>query len=242
LTEPTYATSRRHVVAVVLAGGAGHRFGADRPKQLLPLGGRTVLEHAVGAFVESSAVDEVLVVMAPDWAVRVRQLLAAAGWSDVWVIEGGVLRSDSTRMAIQALGDRDCDVLLHDAARPLVDGRIISDCVRALDAAEAVTAAVPSTDTIAEVTADGALLAVLDRDSLRNVQTPQGFRLATIREAYRLMDQDPEPAVSLTDDCSVVLRYLPDVRVSVVEGSPRNVKVTHPDDLLLAERLLGGPS
>jgi 2-C-methyl-D-erythritol 4-phosphate cytidylyltransferase len=233
---------RRAVVAVVLAGGAGKRFGADRPKQLLPLGGRTVLEVAVAAFRASPEVDEVLVVLAPHLVGEWRQRFAANGMTDVFVIEGGVLRTDSTRAAILALGDRDCDVLFHDAARPLVDGRIIADCVRALETAEAVSAAVPCADTVGEVDAAGDLKAIPDRDGLRNIQTPQGFRLSTIRDAYRLMEADQSGALAATDDCGVLLRYLPQVRVTLVEGSASNLKVTQPSDLGLAEQLLADRS
>lgn len=225
-------------MAVVLAGGVGTRIGADRPKQLLSIAGRTILEWAVSAFHDSPYVDEVWVVTAGTLVDDVRTLLAAAGLGAVRVIEGGVLRSDSTRAAITALGDRDCDVLFHDAARPLVDSRIIADCVRALRTGEAVTTAVPSTDTVAEVDPDGRVKGILDRARLRNVQTPQGFRLATIGAAYRLMDADPQGPLAATDDCGVVLRYRADVPIAVVAGSARNLKVTHPDDLLVAERLL----
>jgi 2-C-methyl-D-erythritol 4-phosphate cytidylyltransferase len=230
----------RPVVAAVLAGGAGHRFGADQPKQLRVLGGRTVLEWAVSAFHDSPDVDEVLVVVPESLAGDVRMLLRDTGMADVAVIEGGRLRTDSTRNAIHALGQRDCDLLLHDAARPLVEARIIADCVHALEAAEAVTAAVPATDTIGEVGSDGRLALVPDRERLRNIQTPQGFRLATIRQAFDLMDDDPSALDGATDDCSVVLTYRPDVPIVLVDGSARNIKVTHPDDLALAERLVRG--
>lgn len=231
---------RRPVVAVVLAGGVGTRIGATRPKQLLRLGERTILEHAVAAFVTSPDVDSVMVVAAAAVLDQVGALLSAGGLGPVRVIEGGVRRSDSTRAAIMALGDADCDVLFHDAARPLVDGRVIADCVRALESAVAVTAALPSTDTVAMTAeADPARIgAVLDRDRLRTIQTPQGFRLATIREAYRLMALDAAGAAEPTDDCGVVLRHLPEVAVLLVEGSVRNIKITHPDDLLVAEQLL----
>lgn len=237
--DPHPSPARRPVVAVVLAGGVGTRVGADRPKQLLPLAGRTILEWSVAAFVDSPDVDEVLVVTAAGLVGQVRRLLSATGSPSVAVIEGGVLRSDSTRAAIIALGERDCDVLLHDAARPLVDGPTIGRCVQALTTGEAVTAAVPATDTVAEVGPDDAVDVVLERSRLRNIQTPQGFRLGTIRAAYRAMDADPDRPDNPSDDCGVVLRYQPGVRVVVVEGSTRNLKVTHPGDLLVAERLLG---
>ncbi|HWG61753.1 MAG TPA: 2-C-methyl-D-erythritol 4-phosphate cytidylyltransferase [Streptosporangiaceae bacterium] len=226
-------------VAVVLAGGSGQRFGTALPKQLLPLGGKPLIEHSVAAFDKAPDVDACLVVMAPGHAAEVGDLLARGGYEKVTeVIEGGVTRADSTRRAIAALGDTDCNVLLHDAARPLVDQRIIADCVRALRTHGAVGVAVASSDTIV-VVEDGVMTSMPHRDSLRRCQTPQGFRLPVIRRAHELAVADPAfAALPPTDDCGVVLRYLPDVRVAVVDGSERNIKITYPGDLDVAELLL----
>lgn len=233
----------RPVVAVVLAGGVGQRYGAGRPKQLEPLGGVPILVRSVRAFADSVDVDDVLVVVAPEARDQVHSLLDAAGLTDVRLVDAGILRSDSTRAALAVLGDRDCDVLLHDAARPLVDGRVIHDCVRALESERAVTAAIASTDTVAE-THEGHITAVPERSALRNVQTPQGFRLAVIQEAFARLDADQDRVADPSDDCSLVLHYLPDVPIAVVEGSLRNLKITHPHDLAVAEALLaaGAPA
>jgi 2-C-methyl-D-erythritol 4-phosphate cytidylyltransferase len=227
-------------VGVVLAGGTGTRMGGEVPKQLLELAGRPILVHAVVAFQAAAEIEEIVVMMAPAHLEAVRALLAAQGFSKVTrVLAGGATRTESTRLALAALGDADRDVLLHDAARPLVTAGLIGDCVRALATAEAVTAAVASTDTVATVvTRDGSIVitGINDRAAIRRVQTPQGFRLATIRRAYALADADP--GFVATDDTSVVLRYLPDVAVHVVEGEETNIKITTPADLALAETLL----
>ena len=129
-------------------------------------------------------------------------------------------------------------MLFHDAARPLVDQRTIADCVAALDRCDAVGVVVPSSDTIVEV-ADGLIMRGLPRDTLACCQTPQGFRLSVIVAAYQLADADPAFAsVPATDDCGVVLRYLPAVPVAAVQGSERNLKVTYTADLAIAETLL----
>jgi 2-C-methyl-D-erythritol 4-phosphate cytidylyltransferase len=232
-------------VAVVLGGGAGQRFGGDLPKQLHVLAGRTVIEHSVAAFEQAPGVDAILVVMPAGLAPVARELLTEGDYGKVaGVVEGGVTRTDSTRCAIAALaGDSgtDCNVLFHDAARPLVDQRIIADCVSALCTSQAIGVAVPSSDTIVEVT-DGVVTAMPRRDALARFQTPQGFRLSLIQRAYHLADADPafgeRPA---TDDCGIVLRYLPDVPVRLVHGSERNIKITYPDDLHVAEALLRRP-
>ncbi len=138
----------------------------------------------------------------------------------------------------RAHDDGDTNVLFHDAARPLLDQRIIADCVAALATDQAIGVAVPSSDTIVEVS-DGVVTGMPRRDALARCQTPQGFRLSVIRQAYRLADADPEfgqrPA---TDDCGIVHRYLPAVPVRLVRGSERNIKITYPGDLDVAEALL----
>ena len=224
-------------IAVVLAGGVGSRVGADVPKQLLELGSRTILEHAVAAFDDHPGIDEVIVMMAPGFVDRARELVDSSGFTKVSdVLEGADTRSGTTRRALDQLGDAECNVLLHDAARPLVTRRIISDCIRALDGHRAVNVAVPSPDTIIEVTAENTITAVPPRAMLRRVQTPQAFRASVIRTAYARAGEDP--AFTATDDCSVVLRYLPEEPVWVVTGDERNLKVTTPTDLQVAEALL----
>jgi 2-C-methyl-D-erythritol 4-phosphate cytidylyltransferase len=226
-------------VAVVLAGGSGRRFGGNTPKQLQLLAGRTLVEHCVAAFDDAPGIDEVLVVIGAEFvsetAARLRRYRKVTG-----VVPGGSARSDSTRQAIAALHGRspaaDGNVLFHDAARPLVDQRIIADCVRALGQWQAIGVVVPSTDTIVEV-AGGVLGQVLPRESLARCQTPQGFRLSVITRAHELAAADPDFR-SATDDCGVVRRYLPDVPIGAVAGSERNLKVTYPGDLELAELFL----
>jgi ribitol-5-phosphate 2-dehydrogenase (NADP+) / D-ribitol-5-phosphate cytidylyltransferase len=226
-------------VAVVLAAGSGLRFGAAVPKQLLPLAGRALLEHSVSAFEQAPGVDAILVVMAPGHAAPVRELLTERGYGKVTgVIEGGVTRPESARRAIAELGPAECNVLFHDAARPLLDQQTIARCVAALHGHRAVGVAVPASDTIV-VVEGGVMTSMPHRDTLRRCQTPQGFRLSVIRRAHQLAVADPGYAdLAATDDCGVVLRYLPEVPVAVVPGSERNIKVTHPDDLSVAEVLL----
>jgi ribitol-5-phosphate 2-dehydrogenase (NADP+) / D-ribitol-5-phosphate cytidylyltransferase len=229
------------MVAVVLGGGTGQRVGAALPKQLLRLGGRTLLERCVAAFEQAPGVDEILVVMAGDWVDRVREMVAGGGYRKVTrVIAGGAARSDSTRVALAAVAAAsahpdECGVLLHDAARPLVDQRIIADCVAALAVHEAAGVAVPASDTMV-ITDNGVMHSMPRRETLWRCQTPQCFRLPVIARAHELAAADPSYAP--TDDCGVVLRYLPGVEVHIVPGSERNLKITYPQDLAVAEALL----
>ena len=228
------------MVAVVLGGGVGQRLGAGRPKQLITLGGTTLIERCVAAFEAAPGVDEILVVMARGYTGQVEALLADRYRKVTAVIEGGQTRPESTRVALAAIatggaeGD-DCGVLLHDAARPLVDQRIIADCVAALREHDAAGVAVPASDTMV-VTGNGVMQSMPRRETLHRCQTPQCFRLSVITRAHELAAADP--GFSPTDDCGVVMRYLPGVPVHIVPGSERNIKVTYPHDLAVAEALL----
>jgi 2-C-methyl-D-erythritol 4-phosphate cytidylyltransferase len=229
------------MVAVVLGGGAGTRFGAARPKQLLTLAGKTLVEHCVAAFASAPGIDEVLLVMGPGFTDEAAKLVGGLGGArgGCAVIEGGVSRADSVRNALAYLSVRyapdNTGVLLHDAARPLVDQRVIADCVAALSEHDAIGTAVPTSDTIVVAT-DGVMSHVPPRETLLRCQTPQCFRLSVINKAHEVAAKDP--AFVPTDDCGVVLRYLPGVPVHVVLGSERNIKVTYPADLAIAEVLL----
>ncbi|MEY9215292.1 2-C-methyl-D-erythritol 4-phosphate cytidylyltransferase [Thermobifida halotolerans] len=237
------APGRPHVTAAVLAGGVGARMGGPRPKQLLPLAGRTILERSVAAFCAAPQVDEVVVVMVPDLVAEAEKIVAEGGHGKVSrIVPGGASRSDSSRAALRAVAHRGGGdlVLLHDAARPLVSGRIIASCVAALAEAGAVGVAVPSSDTVVEVAADTrgheVIRSVPDRAVLRRMQTPQGFRLDVIRRAHERALADP--GFVATDDCGVVLRYLPEEPVRIIPGEEGNIKVTHPGDVAVAEVLL----
>lgn len=224
------------MVAVVLGGGSGSRFGADRPKQLLTLHGKTLVEHCVEAFGGAPGVDEVLLVMPPAYHDEAKRLV---GDQVSAIISGGETRADSVRNALRHLAPRDpadeIGVLVHDAARPLIDQRVIADCVSALGVHEAVGTAVPTADTI--VVVDGGVMShVPPRETMMRCQTPQCFRLPVLARAHELAAADPDFVP--TDDCGVVLRYLPDVPVHVVTGSERNIKVTYPGDLAVAGVLL----
>jgi len=190
-------------------------------------------------------------VIARGYTGQVKAMLTDAGYRKVTaVIEGGETRPDSTRVALAAIAASappatastatasapgDCGVLLHDAARPLVDQRIIADCVAALRVHDAAGVAVPASDTMV-ITENGVMDSMPRRETLQRCQTPQCFRLSVITRAHELAAADP--GFAPTDDCGVVLRYLPDVDVHIVPGSERNIKITYAQDLAVAEVVL----
>lgn len=230
-------TAGLRTVAVVLAGGSGVRVGPGTPKQLLSVAGQTVLEHTVEALQACPGLDEILVVMAAAHLPVAQELLDRPGLSKLTrLVAGGHDRNASTRLALAELGDQDCNVLFHDAVRPLVSQRILRDCITALHSFLAVAVAIPSSDTIVRVDPQDTIVDIPDRQWLRRMQTPQGFRLSVIRRAYELAAAEPD--LRTTDDCAVVLRCLPDVPIHVVRGDEQNLKVTYPVDLVVLDALL----
>ncbi|MGL5828786.1 MAG: IspD/TarI family cytidylyltransferase [Angustibacter sp.] len=232
-------------VAVLLAGGVGSRLGATIPKQLLEIRGKSIIEYSIAAFQENIHIDEILVLMAAGYLEEVTEIVAQGPYSKVaQVLVGGKTRSETTAIALDHLAGADGNVLFHDAVRPLISQDIICRCVAALTTYQAVATAIPSVDTIVQVRepridepdALPTLTSTLPRQVLRRQQTPQGFRLSTIRQAYALARQDPE--FYATDDCSVVVQYLPHIPVAVVAGDDMNLKITRPQDIRLAESLL----
>ena len=229
---PDPAANAVRTVAAVLAAPATGPAGAAL---FAPLAGRPVIGHSVAAFEASPAVDEILVVTPPQLTTRTGQLLAAADYRKAGrVIGGGATWAESAWQAIWTLGGADCNLLLHDAARPLIGPRVIGDCVAALRTYPAVCAAVPASDTMVQVE-DDFITERPPRDRLRRRQTPQGFRLEVIRRGYELARADPDFVAA--DHCGIVLKYLPEVLVRLVPGSERSVTVTGPADIEIAEAL-----
>ena len=153
------------------------------------------------------------------------------------ILDGGIERSDSSLSAIKAYEGMDCNLIFHDAVRPLVSQRIISDVVAALKNNNAVAVSVPSTDTIVEIDESGRFInRIPKRSNLRCQQTPQGFSYETIAKAYKQAIEDS--SFVATDDCGVVAKYLPEEKIFIVDGEDSNIKITYRKDLRFMEVIL----
>lgn len=218
-------------VAVVPAAGSGERLAAGAPKAFVNLGGRPMLELALEGLRNSGVVDSVVVAVPPR---RTDQAKLVFG-GDAVIVAGGADRTESVRLALEAVGDADF-VLVHDAARALTPPSLIARVVEALQSGHAaVVPGLPVSDTIKAVDANGVVLGTPERSGLRAVQTPQGFRTDLLRRAYA-----GAGAGGFTDDASLV--EATGTPVQVVAGDPLAFKITTPNDLLLAEALLGAPT
>ena len=224
-------------IAIILAGGSGSRFGADMPKQFLTVCGKMIIEHTIDVFESHQMIDEIAIVCHEAYITEMQELIAKNEYTKVSrVLKGGKERYHSSLAAIEAFTDDNSNLLIHDGVRPLVTDRIITDCVEALNDYEAVDVAVETTDTIIELDEYGSIAHIPQRRLLRNVQTPQCFRRGTIAKAFSLALQDP--CFFPTDDCSLVYRYLPKVKIKVVEGEPMNIKITYKGDIEMMERII----
>ncbi|MFP4623468.1 MAG: 2-C-methyl-D-erythritol 4-phosphate cytidylyltransferase [Gemmatimonadota bacterium] len=219
--------------AVIPAGGAGlRRAGASRAglrKQYLNVAGEPILLRSIRPFLDHPAIDWVVVALPPE-DVDDPPFPFPEG---VVRVAGGAERGDSVRAGLAAVPGVADVVLIHDGARPLVTVAIVDRALRAAASGIGAIAAVPVTDTLKVIDDDGAITATVDRRDLWRAQTPQAFPREMIVDAYR---RAAEEGVAATDDAALVERY--GGRVVVVEGDARNLKITRPEDLGLAELLL----
>ena len=218
---------------IILASGTGSRYGSDVPKQFIKIAGKTILEHTIEVFEKAKAIDEIFIVITPEYRHVAENILLKNSFKKVSKhLNGGETRKDSSCIGITAVNDDEANVIIHDCARPFLTQKIISDCVEALKFYEAIDVAIPSADTIIEVDESNVIKNIPNRSKLRRGQTPQCFRLSTIKKAHELSKDDK----NFTDDCGLVVKYnLADVYV--VEGDIENIKVTYPSDIFMADRL-----
>jgi 2-C-methyl-D-erythritol 4-phosphate cytidylyltransferase / 2-C-methyl-D-erythritol 2,4-cyclodiphosphate synthase len=217
------------VYALVVAAGQGSRFGGVLPKQYLPLGGAAVLRHAVETLAGHPRITNVLVVIRPE--DRARFDAAVAGLSIAPPVAGGATRQESVRFGLEALAAcRPERVLIHDGARPFPDAELIDRVIDGLDRGLAAIPCVPLRDTIKRA-ADGVIQDTIDRSLLWRAQTPQGFHFDAILAAHRAV-----AGRELTDDSAVA--EAAGLSPLLVDGSEDNLKVTTPQDLAAAKRLI----
>ncbi len=219
--------------AIIPAAGSGSRMGLDHPKQYHHLCGVPILVHTVRAFTGASCVDMIVVVVPGERLESTISLFEEYGLLShgLKVVSGGRRRQDSVKAGLDTLGQDVEIVLVHDGARPLVTEELIVRCCTAAATHGAAIAAVPVKDTLKRAGADGSVLDTVDRENLWQAQTPQAAVVSVLRDAYVAAGER-----DVTDEASLL--ELAGVAVYLVEGSETNIKITRPDDLLIAEKIM----
>jgi 2-C-methyl-D-erythritol 4-phosphate cytidylyltransferase len=221
-------------LAILVAAGRGERMGAERPKAFLLVGGQAMLLRAALAFEAAVTIDNIVAVV-PEAEIATATKMLVGVQKLTGVVAGGARRQDSVRRGMrEARRDFDGVVLVHDAARPLVEPALIDAVALAAADKGAACPVLDLVDTVKRVR-EGRVIETLDRSELGCAQTPQGFRFALLARAY---EESLRDGMILSDEAMAVERM--GVSVAVVAGSPRNRKLTTPEDLRWAEELLRG--
>lgn len=223
-------------VAIIPAAGSGSRLGGQIPKQFLELGGAPILAHTISRFIECDDISAIAVALPADRLDEFRaRNRGARVLKPIYYVNGGAERSDSILNALEAVAKLQPEIVaVHDAVRPFVTPAQISAVIAKAKEVGAAILALPATDTIKEVEA-GLIQRTIDRRRIWRAQTPQAFRYELLMRANLEARAAGLPSALTTDDSLLIERL--GAPVAVVEGSPNNIKITTPEDLILAETL-----
>jgi 2-C-methyl-D-erythritol 4-phosphate cytidylyltransferase len=222
-------------LAIILAGGAGKRMGAATNKQFLLIDKKPIIVHTLQIFEDCRSIDGIyLVVNQKDLTLIQEEILETYRFNKLMkLVIGGKLRQDSVRNGLEAI-ETPCDiVIIHDGARPLISPSFIEKGISLMEVFDAVIPALPVKDTVKVVSKEGFVSKTLARDSLWNVQTPQTFKYELIMKAYR---DGTAKKIHGYDDATFVEHM--GKKIKVLEGSPYNIKITTPEDLIIARGIL----
>ena len=219
----------RDKYAIIMAAGSGSRMGASRPKQFLEINSKPILRHTIERFLEYDTSMGIIVVLPADYKQYWKDYCSRSAFMERYtMVSGGITRFHSVRNALKYVPDGAL-VAVHDGVRPFVTCEFIGRMFDAAATCEAVIPALPSVDSLREITRDGCSLAI-DRSRIVTVQTPQVFRSEILKKAYA-----SAYSTSFTDDASVVEAC--GYKITLQEGLRGNFKITSPEDLVLAEAL-----
>jgi len=221
--------------ALILAGGSGQRMQEEIPKAFIEINGKYLIEYSIEKFSEHPDIHHIILVVPKDYLSLSKDLVKSLQYAKIQqVIKGGDSRFNSSRIGVNTIQDQEAKILIHDAARPFLSHKIISDCLSKLEHFDGLNLLSPVSDTLVEIDRDR-IIKNIDREKTRLVQTPQAFKLSCIKKAQQKALL--EDTINITDDFNLVLKYRCG-ECSWVEGSRLNFKITYPVDLELARLLL----
>ena len=225
------------IVALILAAGRGRRMGTAKKKPYLLLAGKPIVYHTLFEFERSPLIDEIVLIVGPDEVEYVRSsLVDSFQFTKVsTIVAGGLKRQDSVWEGLRAIKSECEVVMVHDGVRPFISQELLEKTGQAMEGSGAAIVAVPVKDTIKTVSPQREVLTTLDRSTLWAIQTPQAFRRDLLEKAF---EQAIDDRFYATDDAALVERL--GEKVTIVEGSYENIKITTPEDVVLGEAFLQG--
>jgi 2-C-methyl-D-erythritol 4-phosphate cytidylyltransferase len=219
--------------AIIVAAGSGTRFGSKTPKQFLQIAGKLLILHTLEKFENCNSIDEIILVLSENEIENFQKLAQNYQITKLKkIIIGGKTRAESVFNGLQAVNETCEIVAVHDGARPLVSTEEIAQTIEKAKESGAACLAGMITDTIKEISADGKIIGTIDRNNLRRALTPQTFRVEILKKAFANADLSE----IATDECFLVEKL--GYEITIVEGNARNIKITTPEDFILAEKLL----
>lgn len=221
--------------ALILAGGSGNRMQEETPKAFIKIHQKYLIEYCIQIFSEHPQIDHIVLVVPKAYLEITKNLVEYKDYQKVSAVrQGGTSRFESSRIAVNAVDEENAKILIHDAARPFLCTEIITNCLLKLDEFDALNLLSPISDTLVKMN-NNHITGNIDRNLFSQVQTPQSFLLKSIKEAHkRALSDDME---TITDDFNLVLKYDTGI-TSWVEGNRMNFKITYPEDLEIAKKLL----
>lgn len=227
-------------LGIILAGGVGRRFDAKVPKQFIELEGNPLLIHTLKAFEEAESIAKFILMSPKSWLSKTDALLRSYNFSKMEAaLIGGDTRFFSTWEALKYckthLATANLKLCIHDAVRPFIQPSKINELLDLLKDFQAATLVNSVVESLLEFDESGLVKSIPNRSYWANIQTPQAFHFQALYRAYskaRAADN-----LNFTDDCGVVLHYDPTLKIKTLQGSPDNIKITHPDDLFLAQKI-----
>ncbi len=206
--------------AIILANGDGIRLKSDIPKQFIKINNKMLIEYSINEFLKNKMINEIIIVTKIDWIEKLR-----IKYPNLKIVKGGKTRTESSYLGLLSCGEHIENVLIHDAARPIIKQDLISKCIENLKKYDAVVPLVPCNDSIINYVD----IDYINRDEIKFIQTPQGFKLNKILNAYKSLNK------LCTDDFSVLLNVEKNLKYKFINGSYKNIKITNSNDLSLAK-------
>jgi len=220
---------------ILLASGTGSRFGTDCPKQFIKIGDKMIIEYTIAAS-DCELFDEIILVVSAPYIDLMKSVVASRGYkAPVRVVEGGSCRKESCEKGVAAINDVEGYVVIHNGVQPFITKEDYRDSLEALEKYPVVTSGVPCVYTILETDGNGILKRIAPRVQCFGDLGPECFRLSVLRKVFEKGRADSE----FTNLTGIVMKYkLGDIYV--VKGNPKNIKITYPEDVIYAERIING--